>query len=273
MKVLIYVNKAKDINNSWSNTLTKILEEQKIEFAFLNDNELDKKMVADAIFILGGDGTILGLTNFVAKNSIPVIGVNAGKVGFLTEFETHETEHAVKLLKEGKLFKDERTLLKISCENSVYIALNDVFVQRIFDSSESGIVLDYQLTVNETFSIRARGDGVIVTTPTGSTAYSLACGGAILAPDSQVFSVLPISSRPLYLRPFVYPTDKKCEISIVNDISAGLFIDGKLIRPLKEGQKIICEQNENKVVFLRDKSKDLYHKLVDKLYGYNGNGK
>lgn len=273
MKILIYANKAKDKSNEWLNSLKTILTNQEIDFELLLDENLCDTKIADAVIVLGGDGTILALTEFVSKNNIPVIGINAGKVGFLTEFEKNETEKAVKLLKNGELFLDERNVLEIKSENDIFYALNDVFVQRIFNSSESGIVLDYELKVNDTFKIRARGDGLILSTPTGSTAYSLSCGGAILAPDSNVFSVMPISSRPLYLRPFVYPTDKKCEITVMNDISAGLFIDGKQIKSLKKGQKIECIKAQNKVTFLRDKKSDSYGKLVDKLYGDDGKGK
>jgi NAD+ kinase len=123
MKVLIYRNLGKDSSGEWLNSCIDILQQEKVDYKIITDDNLCETESADAMFVLGGDGTILNLTEYATRNEIPIIGVNAGKLGFLTEFEQCEMREAVLLLKNGKLINYYFT----SCHNKISPALVLVF--------------------------------------------------------------------------------------------------------------------------------------------------
>ena len=263
--VLIYVNKEKDIDGAWYNLLCDCLKKENIEYQHLTDDDFDKKIDADAIFVLGGDGTILALTEFSVKNDTPIIAVNAGKGGFLTEFERIQTEHAVKSFVNNTLVKDARTVIQVEIDGKVYYALNDIYVERLFDKNSAGVIVDLFVEVDGGYKFNMRGDGLVVSTPTGSTAYSVCSGGAVVAPDANVLMLTPISAMPLSLKPFVYNDNKECFITITKNVLAGLFVDGKYICNLTFGNKISVKKSSKTLVFLRERTTNLYNKLTKKL--------
>ena len=116
MKICVYVNKEKDSNKAWLNGLRKI-SENKVELQVLSDDDLTKKIKADALIVYGGDGTILALTEFAYKNNLPIVGINAGKIGFLTEYENYETEKALNDILANDLITEKRLLLEMECGN------------------------------------------------------------------------------------------------------------------------------------------------------------
>ncbi|MBO5714400.1 MAG: NAD(+)/NADH kinase, partial [Clostridia bacterium] len=172
MKVLVYANKEKDKDQKWIKSLFNILDKKGVSYKEITLSNLNDSEQADAIFVLGGDGTILGLTEFSIKNNIPIIGINAGKLGFLTEFETYETSNAVDMLIQGLLVEEKRSTMKITLNGVTCTALNDVVVQRVF-SEEKNTVVGVDVSIDGSSVEKVLGDGVIVCTPTGSTAYSL----------------------------------------------------------------------------------------------------
>ncbi len=265
MKVLIYVNKAKDENGVWLNKLKSVLEKRKTDYAVIDDSCLSKKTLADAIIVLGGDGTILGLAKFSADNQIPLIGINAGKLGFLTEFERYETETAVDLLLDGKLKTDNRMMISVDVGDKSYAALNDVVIQRIFDVSHVGTVIGVNVSIDAEVVDNICGDGVILCTPTGSTAYSLSAGGAILAPGINAFSVTPIAAHSLSHRPIICSAEQRCEVTLCEGDEAGVFADGKLITRIKKGEKVCIKKSNKNVIFLRDKEYSFFNRLFNKM--------
>ena len=265
MKVLIYVNKAKDSSGAWLNSCIKILNEFNIDYKIISDEMLSQKENADAMFVLGGDGTILNLTQFASNNSIPLVGINAGKLGFLTEFEQCEMREAVSLLKEGLLIRDERTTMSCFLNGFTYFALNDLVLQRVEVEERGNNVTSLDVEIDGIQVEKIIGDGVVVSTPTGSTAYSLSAGGAILAPATEVFSITPIAAHSFNQRGIVYSNNSSCEITLKSDCATGLFVDGIFVKKIFKNEKIVIRRNEKPIVFLRKDGFNFYKRLSQKL--------
>lgn len=265
MKVLIYVNKSKDPTGTWLNNFKKTLKNEGIQSLVISDDMLEKKFTADALFVLGGDGTILNLTKFSAINSIPIIGINAGKLGFLTEFERYDMDDAVGFLKKGKFVKDKRTIILCEINNKEYFALNDIVAQRIKIEERGNNVTAFDVEIDGVPVEKIVGDGVIVSTPTGSTAYSLSAGGAILSPGINVFSITPLAAHSLNQRSIVYSAKSLCKINVTGRCATGLFVDGIFAEELFSHQEIVIKKFEFPVIFLRKKGFNFYRRLSYKL--------
>ncbi len=265
MKVLYYRNKDKDVEKKYSTILIKSFEKYGIEFSELFDDDLEKRTSASALFVIGGDGTILDLCSFSCLNNIPIIGINAGKVGFLTEFECTEIETAISLFSQSALVTDLRTALDVTFNDKSYIALNEIVIQRVYAQNLSAHIINLDVKINESYVDKIVGDGVIVCTPTGSTAYSLSSNGAILAPGINAFSITPICAHSLHHRPIIYSADSVCEVDIKKNCLPGVFIDGRFISLVSENEKIIISKSKDSVVFLRRNSWNFFDKLMKKL--------
>ncbi len=269
MKVLVYVNKEKDTNSSWLGNLENILSNKGIAYKVITIKDINSTESADALIVLGGDGTILGLNEFSNKNDIPIIGINAGKLGFLTEFEKFETAFAIDCLINNQLIKDNRSTMQIDFNGKTYCALNDIVVQRLF-SEDRNTVINVEVLVGESPVENIVGDGVIVCTPTGSTAYSLSAGGAILAPGINAFSVTPISAHSLSHRPIIYSADQNCSITLKGGEKASVFYDGKFLGYMQQGDSLQVKKYDKQTCFLRKKDSNFFKLLRNKMLGQNG---
>lgn len=270
MKVLVYYNKEKDAGGCCKTELVKRLTENGIEYLILEDGMLNEEISADALFAIGGDGTILFLAEFANKNSIPIIGINAGKLGFLCEFEKNEIKSAVLGFKNGDFIKDERTMLLVRHNNSTFYALNEVYVQRTYDKSVGNTIAEMQIEIDNSFLTRYCGDGAIISTPTGSTAYSFSLGAPIIAPNADVFTMTPIAAHTFNQRPIVYSDDSKCCIKVSGKAQVGVFIDGRLVEFINQNDCIEISKVNKKLVFLRKKDYNFFKKLVYKLNRTSG---
>jgi len=262
MKVGIYTNNLKDVNHLWTDSLEKALTLSGIDYVEIREDS-DKNDI-DILITLGGDGTLLKLVDFIIKNDVPVIGVNAGKLGFLTEFEIFEIDEAVKLIKENALVLDERLILETTVNDKTYYALNDMVIQRTYDDSLDKIVRT-DVYVDDNHVDRIDGDGVIISSPTGSTAYSLSAGGPILAPNLNSLSMTPICAHSLHNRPLVYSADSICKVTLANNCTCGIFLDGVLVSTVKKGQSVIVKSSDKKIKFLRKADTNFYTRLLFKL--------
>lgn len=260
MKVLVYINNEKDVKGLFKEKISSLLDENSVEYIFIRDDDFDTSYDADALFVYGGDGTILDVVSFSCKNNIPIIAINSGKLGFLAEFEENETEEAIRLLLDNKLIKDERRALKANINGKEYIGLNEIIVRKIFLKTDEKIVY---LNVKENDkSIRSiKGDGVLLSTPTGSTAYAYSIGNCILSPGLNSFSIMPIAPHSVDRHCLIVSAENKYKIEIQSDRPAGIFIDGEFISMFNKQDNIEVTKHESMIVFLRRDSYDFYETL------------
>ncbi|HKW17898.1 MAG TPA: NAD(+)/NADH kinase [Terriglobales bacterium] len=209
----------------------------------------------DFVIVLGGDGTLLSAARAVARAGIPVVGVNLGALGFLTEVPLDELYPTLETIDKGSCGIDSRSM--VHCEVNrhgenvaSYEALNDVVVGKgtIARLNHCDVFID------KIFVSRYQADSLIVSTPTGSTAYSLAAGGPILMPDVQSFVITPVSAHSLTHRPLVVRDNSHIEIVVMTGSDeAYLSIDGQAGMPVFDGDRICCRKSEYQVKLLHTK--------------------
>ncbi|WP_051173202.1 NAD(+)/NADH kinase [Thermodesulfobacterium hveragerdense] len=204
-------------------------------------SELSKEEVLtfDAILVLGGDGTFLRAVPFAYTYDLPLIGVNLGNFGFLTEVSLEELPYLLRLIKEGEAKIQKRTLLEITYQNQTFVALNEGAIMK----GPLGKVIYLSLQVEGYHLTTIPGDGLIISTPTGSTAYNLSAGGPVIHPEAKVFVCTPICAFKINLRPFVIP-DNFETVVILNKKGKGeneevhLLIDGQINLVVQEDQPV-----------------------------------
>lgn len=266
MNVLIYDNNGKDINRVWLNKLCEKLKKENIDFKVLTDNDLNNYQVtADAIISLGGDGTLLFLNDFSNKTGIPLLGINTGSLGFLSEFERDKIEDAIDMLKEGRLILDKRTCVLITYNGKEYIALNEAYVHREYTIGNTPSASNVKIKNDNSIICKVKGDGLIVSTPTGATAYSLSAGGPIVSPDTDVILIVSIANHSFNQRPIVCGADVNLSVEIDNGADVGLFIDGAYIETLKSGDTFTIKKYETQTLFLRKPNFDFFNRLNYKM--------
>lgn len=268
MKVLVYENKDKDLNGEILYSLSKELNKNLIEYVVIEFEDEIPNEKFEAVFVIGGDGTILRRTEYANRNDVPIIGINCGKLGYLSEFEKSEIAEAVNLFINGKLIKDSRATLSVVYKDKEFFALNDVIIQRIYTDNK-GSIINVSFSIDDNKIDTVIGDGIIVATPTGSTAYSLSAGGAILAPGINAFSITPISAHSLSQRPVIFSSDSNCVLRLEKSSRAGLFVDGKFISIINGNDSVFIKKADKPTVFLRREHSNFYKKLTKKLSSRN----
>lgn len=220
--------------------------------------------IVDVMLTLGGDGTILGTVDLIRDSGIPVIGINFGRLGFLASVSKNDIEEAIRALINRQFTLDERVLLELESDPPVFknmnIALNDIVIHK----RDNAAMITVNAFLNDEFLNSYWGDGIIVSTPTGSTAYSLSCGGPIVFPQSGNFVVTPISPHNLNVRPVVISDDHKLTFK-VETRSANYLVscDSKTetmdsssvfsIRKARYGFNLVRLSNESYLSTLRNK--------------------
>ncbi len=205
------------------------------------------------IVVLGGDGTLLSAARAVSKAQIPILGVNLGSLGFLTEIALPELYSILDAVDRGKCSYESRAMLHCELlrgDTSIggFDCLNDAIVNK----SAIARLVEFDLYVDDAFVSNYKGDGVIVATPTGSTAYSLAAGGPILMPSVKAFIITPVCPHSLTHRPLVVRDTAEIRINVRSiDEEAFLSIDGQVGLPIANGDTILCRKSEYKVQLLR----------------------
>jgi NAD+ kinase len=213
-----------------------IVLESKTQQQFKFDNlpsmtlkEISKNV--DLAIVVGGDGTMLGVARMIFDSGIPLVGINQGRFGFLADLNIDSMISHVDLILQGDFVEDQRMLLQTSIirdDKNIYdsFALNDVVVK-------SGIrLIELEIYINNAFVHRQRSDGVIVSTPTGATAYALSAGGPILHPKLNAMSIVPINPHTLSNRPIAVDGESLIEIKIIHLDEAYVNIDGQIKFPL-----------------------------------------
>ena len=258
----------------------KIRSSQVIEemSAFLRDNghvvtvfnaysEIDG---VDVVLVLGGDGAILHSAVYAARKNIKIIGINYGTLGFLAEYERNEREKVKDLLlalETSSCRVVKRSLLQVTIGEKQYYALNEVAIQRDYGllSMNSKQILGVEISATAGCDVIS-GDGVLICTPTGSTAYSLSAGGAILTPDVPVFMMTPICAFSMRARPIVFADTEEFTVEIKKG-KAIIQMDGGTVAALPEGGRISIKKAPFTADFPIQDTSDFFAKVRNKLNG------
>ena len=207
---------------------------------------------ADMAFVFGGDGSMLSAARTIGAAECPILGINLGSLGFLTEVPADQAFRAVESVLRGDYKLEKRCLLKVSLlkkdgSKQVYHALNEIVVSRAALSR----VITVDTVLNNDFIAEFVADGVMIATPTGSTAYSLSAGGPIVHPSMDAFLVTPICPHTLTNRPLIVPASKRLGITLRSGEDVKLSIDGQIGVDIHPGEEVTCEQAPYKIQLVR----------------------
>lgn len=223
----------------------------------------------DVLFVLGGDGTILGFARQFAKTGIPILGINLGHLGFLSEAEPEDLESAVKRVLEGNYVLENRLMLEAHVHRegqvvmSQLIGLNEIGIAK----GSFGRMVTCKVFVDDMHVDQYTGDGLLVSTPTGSTAYSLSCGGPIIAPHIDVILLTPICPHTLHARPLVIAADQEVRVEVsATHPELVLSIDGQNFYDLKDNDVIHIRQSTIKTTLIKWQDREFYDVLRRKLH-------
>lgn len=222
---------------------------------------------ADAAIVLGGDGTMLGIARQLAPYNVPLIGINQGRLGFITDIPLDHIIPVITEILDGKYVSEQRSLLQaivIRDGNQIFsgMAFNDIVVAR---GAGSGMV-ELRVDVDQHFMYNQRSDGLIVSTPTGSTAYALSAGGPLLHPSLLGIVMVPIAPHALSNRPIVLPDSSEISIEIVAGRDISVNFDMQSFASLLHKDRIIINRSAHTITFLHPKSWNYYDTLREKLH-------
>ncbi|MGA2190525.1 MAG: NAD(+)/NADH kinase [Steroidobacteraceae bacterium] len=240
--------------------------------------EQDFATRAELIVAIGGDGTLLYAARLVAGHSVPLIGINRGRLGFLTDVSPNSMLEDVDTVLAGRYSEDRRSMLAARLERRGAapvraLALNDVVVNKW----ETGRTLDFETSINGRFVNSHSGDGIVIATATGSTAYAMSCGGPILEPDLDVWVLAPICPHTLSDRPVVVRAGSIIQLRMADRLGshAQVTCDGTSIGDLDQGDTLTVESADTQITLLHPPGYDYYRLLRSKLHwgqGGYGNG-
>src|SRR5215472_13379547 len=232
---------------------------------------VDRETVAqehpDFVVVLGGDGTLLSVARCVAAAGIPILGVNLGSLGFLTEIKQEDIAQALADIDAGRYELTTRSMIRCQVLRggrcvAQYEALNDI----VTNQQAVARITEFEVRVNDTFVADYKADGMIVSTPTGSTAYSLAAGGPILAPDVPGFVITPVASHALTNRPLVVQDTAVIQVIAKDSADSVLLtVDGQQGTSLSDGDVVQCKKSEFKVKLLKLAERSFFDVLRMKL--------
>ncbi len=243
----------------------KFLEDKGVEVV---TDEAEVGRTADLVVVLGGDGTLIHAQSLLEGRPAPILGVNMGSLGFMTEVPQNELYGTLELVLAGNASVSERMKLRVhlhrggGSERALEAeVLNDVVIAKSALSRMAE--LDTRCSGNYVTTYKA--DGVIVATPTGSTAYSLASNGPIVFPTMRGVIIAPICPHTLTQRPIVVPATANVEIVLMNDTEVYLTLDGQKGMPLERGDRVQVKQSSNRVLLVRNPNIDFFGILRAKL--------
>ncbi|HSG60215.1 MAG TPA: NAD(+) kinase [Pseudomonadales bacterium] len=223
----------------------------------------------DLIIVVGGDGSLLAAARILSKFDVPVLGINRGRLGFLTDVKPEEIEQQVGEVLNGKYLSDSRFMLEVEVERDGKVvasadALNDV----VFKSGRSARMIEFELWIDGKFVYNQHSDGLIVSTPTGSTAYAMSGGGPIMYPNLDAMVLVPMFPHTLSSRPLVI--DNRSELRlVVLDCHPQISCDGQVHMNLHPGDEIYINKKPHRLKLIHPMDHDFYATCRDKL-GWGG---
>ena len=221
----------------------------------------------DLVLVLGGDGTMIATARLIGDAEVPVLGVNYGGLGYLTEFRIEELYDALEMILAGNYRLDKRVMLSVELhgvEGDVFrnSVLNDVVINK----SALARIIEIEAYLNKQYVSSFRADGLIVSTPTGSTAYNLSAGGPIIFPSMNAVVITPICPFTLSNRPLVVPDDALIELLMKTEQEdVVLTLDGQVGHPLKVGDRVVIRKSRTPFNLIQPSNRNYFDVLRDKL--------
>jgi NAD+ kinase len=252
----------------------EVLLDEEIARKMGESTGLERKELAshvDLLVVLGGDGTLLRTVRFVSEYDIPIVGVNLGEFGFLTEVNLNEMYSALELILKGEYQTEKRIMLDISLHLQAETIrqesiLNDVVITR----GNLSRILDLETTLDGRYLTTFRADGIIISTPTGSTAYSLSAGGPIVFPEEDSFIINPICPHTLTNRPIIIPDGVEIKVILwTKEQGATVTFDGQLSYTMKSGDSMVIKKSRYVTNLVSSPHRDYMEILRTKL-GWGG---
>ena len=263
-----------DIDKNILDSMVASLAKQEIDIYIDEKSNYQNKLViakdhksftdiVDLIIVFGGDGTLLSSARQYLDYEIPILGVNMGNVGFLTDIKTYNFEESLKEIFTGKYKIEERNLVSAQYNDNHIYGLNEVVIH----SGAYAQLMRYRLNVNSKVVYEQRSDGLIIATPTGSTAYALSAGGPIIHPSLDVWTILPMLPQSLSSRPFVISSNENVEIELFDGPSdnAKICVDGQDDVDLPYGVKITISKMNKTLKLVHPQDNDFFEACREKL--------
>lgn len=266
MKIAIFRKTIAPENEVYMHKLIQELTDNHVEVVdcFTRHGELDGHV--DMLLSIGGDGTMLDAVPLVGNSGIPMLGINMGRLGFISSVAKEEIHEAIKQIVEGRFTTESRTLLELVAPQGVFhdkvnYALNEINIIRNPEHS----LLTIKVFVNDTFLNTYWGDGILMATPTGSTAYSLSAGGPILTPDSHCFVITPIAAHNLTVRPIVIPDDSVVRIQVEGREKKFVFSMDSRVCALDTSVELVVRKADFCINTVRMEGTDFFSTIRNKL--------
>ncbi|PPI86662.1 NAD(+) kinase [Candidatus Pantoea edessiphila] len=252
-----------------------VIVENKIAQAIeLNNMKIDITLPeigheADLAIVVGGDGNMLGAARILSKYDIKVIGINRGNLGFLTDLDPNNAQFQLDQVLQGKYITENRFLLESEIKRKSYhkyvgLAMNEIVLH-------SGIIahmIEFEVYIDDIFAFSQRSDGLIISTPTGSTAYSLSAGGPILTPSLDAISLVPMFPHTLSIRPLVINSNSiirlRCRCNNRHN-NIKISLDSQIVLSIKEGEDIIIRRSQNNLSLIHPNNYCYFNTLNSKL--------
>ncbi len=228
---------------------------------------IDDIAEADLAVIVGGDGTFINLARRIAPQGVPLLGINLGRVGFLTDVNVRGMVESMAEVLEGGFSVEERMMLDVRPSAPPpapddQLAVNDVALSRGAD----GRIIEVSISINGSQAFQLRGDGAIFSTPTGSTAYAMAAGGPIIAPDLHSISIVPLNAYSLTLRPLAVSPDSVISVKLIKGQGTLVHLDGSVSWDVHEGDTITISRYRTALRVVHPLGYDFYQNLRQKLH-------
>jgi len=218
----------------------------------------------DVMIVMGGDGTMLSVARSLADNPVPLIGINRGRFGFLTDLRSEDMLQQIDAILNGEYQSESRMLLSAQLQRDdkqidLGQALNDVVVKSHVR------LIELEVAINQQFVYRQRSDGLIVSTPTGTTAYALSAGGPILHANLEAIALVPICPHTLSNRPIAVSSDSRIAVRLLHCQQAQLSMDGQAKMDLRQGDELHIQRSQHSVTLLHPQDYCYFERLRNKL--------
>lgn len=255
-------------------------EENQLELVLFSDDArflkledlalLGKPGKSDLAVVLGGDGTILKAARLLQDSETPVLGVNFGRVGFLSEIDASNLFQALESLKSGNFRVEERMMLDVAFTVGKHETKRQVLNEVVIGGTARARLLKFSLFINGEKLKDYQGDGLIISTPTGSTAYSFSAGGPVVSPFSNCFLVTPLCPYTLFNRTLVLASEEVVEVLPAEDVGLNIALDGIDYEKGREVKKVLVAKSPKKFRLIRVGKERIFYRLLEEKLSFRG---